>query len=134
MSGNRRRAAFGHCAKLFLAVLALAQPWTAVAAALGFMKSSALGHFQTEDISLMMKNAAQVLESVDPHAIQSWSNPKTGNSGAAEVLSTFTTADGVPCKRVLVSNKVKRGNIEDQVTYAVCKYPGRGWLLNGDVE
>jgi hypothetical protein len=131
---TRRRGLSGGLITVCLAVLILAQPCSAVAAGLGFLKNSALGHFDQEDVDLMMRNAGQVLESTLPHASQSWSNPKSGNSGAAEVLSTFTGADGVPCKRVRVSNKVKSGNIEDQATYTVCKYPGRGWLLNGDVE
>jgi hypothetical protein len=133
MNGNTRRSFSGDLTKLFLAVLALALPWIAAAAGLGFLKNAAVGSFDEEDVDLMMKNAGQVLESTAPNASQNWSNPKTGNSGAAEVLSTFTGTDGVPCKRVRVSNKAKRGNVEDQAIYTVCKYPDRGWRLSGEV-
>jgi hypothetical protein len=134
MNGDTRRTLSGELSKLLLAVVALALPWIAAGAGLGFLKNSAVGHFDEEDVDLMMKNAGQVLESTAPHASQTWSNPKTGNSGGAEVLSTFTGTDGEPCKRVRVSNKVQRGNIEDQATYTVCKDPQRGWRLHGEVE
>jgi hypothetical protein len=134
MNGHTRRRLSGGLPKLCLALLSLVQPWVVVATGLGFLRNSALGHFEEEDVNLMLKNAGEVLESVSPHANKTWSNPKTGNSGVAEVLDAFTRPDGVLCKRVRVLNKVKRGDIEDQATYTVCKDPDHGWRLNGEVE
>lgn len=133
MNRGMKRRLSGNSAKLCLSVVAVALPWIAVAAGLGFLKNTAMGRFDQEDVDLMMKNAGQVLESTSPRASQTWSNPKTGNSGGAKVLTAFAEADGLQCKRLQISNKVKGGNIEDQATYTVCKYPQRGWLVRGDV-
>lgn len=133
MNRSMKRRLSGDLVKLCLAVVAVTLPWIAVAAGLGFLKNTAMGHFDRTDVDLMMKNAGQVLESTSPHASQTWSNPKTGNSGGAKVLRAFAEADGLQCKRLQISNKVKGGNIEDQATYIVCKYPHRGWLVRGDV-
>jgi hypothetical protein len=57
---------------------------------------------------------------------------QTGSSGFAEVRSEFMAEDGAPCKRLRVANKA--GGMESDATYAVCKYEGRGWLLNPDAK
>jgi hypothetical protein len=116
-----------------LTILAVAAvPLAAYAANLAFLKNSPAYYFQPEDTDLMMKNARQVLDSADPAAKQEWSNPKTGASGLAEVRGQFTATDGVPCKRLRVTNKVK--GVESDATYTVCKYPKRGWVVNVDAQ
>jgi hypothetical protein len=133
-SHTRESAISAGLVKVCIAVFLLAQPYTTLAAGLGFLKNSAAGYFDQEDIELMIGNASRVLEATDPHATRDWSNPKSGNFGRAEVLRVFTGLDGVLCKQVRVSNNVTRGDIEDQATYTVCKYFDRGWLLSGLVS
>src|SRR5258708_718297 len=127
MNGNTSP---GNLIKLCLAVLLQAQACIVVAAGLGFLRNAAVEYFDEQDFELMLKNAGQVLESTSSEVSQNWSNPQSGNSGAAEVLGAFTGPDGMPCKRVRVTNKAKRTNIEDRTTYTVCKYPVHAWLLN----
>jgi len=105
---------------------------TAYAANLSFLNNSPLAYFQPEDVDHMMENARKVLDSSDPAAKQSWSNPKTGASGYAQAKGQFTASDGSPCKRLRIMNKVK--NLQNDATYTVCKYPDRGWVVNTDAR
>jgi hypothetical protein len=102
------------------------------AANLGFLAKSPISYFQQDDVDLMKKNAYAVLDSSDQDSKQSWTNPRTGASGSAEVVGQFTAPDGTPCKRLQVVNKIK--NLEGQGTYTVCKYKSRGWILNADAR
>lgn len=97
-----------------------------------FLGNTPLNFFQPADFDLMRKNAEAVLDSAQPNAKQSWSNPKTGASGFAQVASQFTMADGTPCKRLRIFNKA--GGLESVATYPVCKYSGRGWVINADAQ
>jgi hypothetical protein len=105
---------------------------TAHAANLSFLSNSPIAYFQAEDTDLMMQNARKVLDSPDPAAKQSWSNPKTGASGSAEAVGQFKASDGAPCKRLRLVNKIK--NMEGEATYTVCNYPKRGWVVNTDAQ
>jgi hypothetical protein len=104
----------------------------AQAANLGYLKNSPVAYFQQADTDLMLKNANEVLDSSDPNAKKDWSNPRTGASGSAQVLGQFTASDGAPCKRLRIMNKVPQA--EGEATYTVCKYSGRGWVLNPDAK
>ena len=127
---SRRSVALGLCA--CLAVLLAGSSPMATAQGLSFLKDAPAKHFSKEDRDLMTKNLNEVLESAAPDASGEWTNPKTGNSGRAEIRSQFTATDGAPCKSVRVYNKVKRGNIEGDSIQTLCKYPDRGWLLHPD--
>lgn len=97
-----------------------------------FLGNTPLNFFQPDDFELMRNNAEQVLESTQPNAKQSWSNPKTGAAGFAQVAGQFKTADGTQCKRLRIFNKA--GGLESVATYPVCKYSGRGWVINADAH
>ena len=118
----------------WLAILLIAVPCVGLAVGLGFLRNAPVRHFDKEDMNLMMENAGEVLESALPNASQDWSNPKSGNSGRAEVRDQFTGKDGAKCKRLRISNEVKRGNIHSDATYTVCKYEVRGWVLHADAR
>jgi len=123
--------------KVWLAVLScgaavLASQAGADSGNLQFLKKSPIAYFSEDDVDLMMKNARAVLDSSDPAATQSWSNPRTGASGLAEVKGAFTATDGAPCKRLRVVNQYKQ--LESQATYTVCKHSGRGWVVNVDAQ
>jgi hypothetical protein len=118
--------------QVLLIVLLLTQSVLALAQPLPFMKSSPYASFKGKDYELMSANFKAVLESDETHVRREWSNSKTGSSGFAEVLSQFVATDGAPCKRMHLVNRA--GGREGEATYAVCKYPERGWLLHPDAE
>jgi hypothetical protein len=99
---------------------------------LSFLAKSPVSYFKPADTDLMKKNAQAVLDAPESAAKQSWSNPKTGASGLAEVKAAFTTTDGTPCKRLRVVNKAKK--LESEATYTFCKYQDRGWIVNADAQ
>jgi hypothetical protein len=116
-----------------LIVLACALiPLPAVAVNLTFLGNSPVSFMQPDDVNMMRQNAEQVLESPQPNAKQTWSNPKTGASGFAQVTGQFKTADGTQCKRLRVFNRA--GGMEGESTFPVCKYPDRGWVINADAR
>jgi hypothetical protein len=102
---------------------------TAFAGNLSFLADSPLGHFNSDDMALMRENANKVLEAPDANSQQSWSNAKTGASGLAQVREQFTAANGTPCKRLRIVNRVK--GLESDATYTVCK-SADGWIFNAD--
>lgn len=120
--------------RTFLAATAvlLAISFGAPAQHLSFLKSMPAAYFKGEDQQLMKANAREVLDSHDTRASREWSNPKTGSSGLAQVRSEFIATDGAPCKRLRIVNRA--GGVENDSTYPVCKYEGRGWLLHPDAE
>lgn len=112
--------------------VAAATSVAAHASNLSFLNDSPLSYFKPEDVDLMMQNARKVLDSSDPAAKHSWSNPKTGASGSAQAKGQFTASDGTRCKRLQIMNKTK--NVQNEATYTVCKYPDRGWVINTDAR
>ncbi len=112
----------------------MAGSWSLSAGNLSFMQDAPTRYFTQEDRDLMMKNANEVLDSQDPKASQEWVNPKTGNSGGATLRGQFTATDGASCRKLKVSNTVKKGDIKNAATYVLCKYEGRGWVLHPDAE
>jgi hypothetical protein len=99
---------------------------------LSFLSDSPVSHFRQADVDLMKQNAREVLDSSDPAAQRSWSNPNTAASGAAQTVGQFTASGGTPCKRLRVTNQFR--NLASDATYTVCKYPGRGWVINADAQ
>ena len=97
-----------------------------------FLKGTAVTTFNKDDRDRMAGNARAVLNSADASAKQDWNNPATGSSGHAEVVGQFSTSDGTVCKRLRVVNRSKAA--EDSSTQTLCKYAGRGWLLNPDAK
>jgi len=116
-----------------LAVLmACIAPCASQAGNLSFLQDSPSSYFRGDDADLMMKNAQAALDSSDPNAKRSWSNPKTGASGFARVTGHFTATDGAPCKRVRIGNQA--GGLQGEGTYTLCKYQGRGWVFNSEAQ
>jgi hypothetical protein len=118
----------GFIAPLVGAVIA----FSAQAGNLSFLNNSPISLFQPEDVQLMTQNANKVLDSSNPAAKESWSNPQTGASGFAQAKGQFTATDGAPCKRLRVMNKAR--NLQNDAIYTVCKYPDRGWVINTDAR
>jgi hypothetical protein len=117
---------------LLMVLACAAIPLRAVAGNFSFLNNSPLSFLQPDDVDLMKKNAMAALDSAKLNTKQSWSNPKTGASGFAQVTGQFTMADGTPCKRLRLFNKA--GGMENLATYPVCKYSDRGWVINADAQ
>jgi hypothetical protein len=99
---------------------------------LNFLRNSVMANFQQDDTDLMRKNANEVLESPDANARKEWSNPRTGASGSAQVVGQFTASDAAPCKRLRLVNRAAQQH--SQSTHTMCRYEGRGWILNPDAK
>jgi hypothetical protein len=117
---------------MLLMVVGCAFAVAAQAQNLNFLRNSAMSNFQQDDTDLMRKNANEVLDSSDPNAKQDWSNPRTGASGSAQVIGQFTASDGAPCKRLRLVNRAQQAH--SQSTHVLCRYEGRGWILNPDAK
>lgn len=126
----RRGAATAFSLLIVLACAVI--PIRAIAVNPNFLGNTPLNFFQPDDFALMKKTAQEVLDSTQPNAKQSWSNPKTGASGFAQATGQFKMADGTLCKRLRIFNKA--GGLENVATYPVCKYPDRGWVINADAR
>ena len=103
---------------------------TASAGNLTFLADTPVAHFNSDDMALMRESANKVLEAADANAKQSWSNTKTGASGVAQVRGQFTAANGTPCKRLRIVNRVR--GLQSDATYTVCKSADGGWAFNAD--
>jgi hypothetical protein len=107
-------------------------PLVSGASNLSFLDKSTVSNFKEQDVKLLMETADKALDSNDPRAGGSWSNPKTGNSGDVAVTGQFTSSDGHLCKRLKVLNRAK--TMESSAQYVLCQVPGRGWLLNPEAR
>jgi len=113
-------------------IMACLAPAATPAGNLSFLQDSPSSYFKGDDSDLMMKNARAVLDSSEPNAKHSWSNPKTGASGFAQVTGQFTGSDGAPCKRVRIGNQA--GGMQAEGNYTLCKYPQRGWIFHTEAQ
>jgi surface antigen len=102
------------------------------AQSLGFLRNSPLAQFTDQDRKLLNDNALSVLESSQPNAKSSWSNPRTGSSGEAEVRVQFTSTDGFLCKRLRVFNQSRTSH--NEVFFTVCRYTDGRWRANPDAR
>ena len=123
------RAPYLIAAALVVSSMALT---SASAGNLNFLKTSPLNYFKGDDMELMRQNAEKVLEDTGAQAKQSWSNPKTGASGLAQVRGEFKGSDGAPCKRLRIINNAN--GLKSDATYTVCKYPDRGWVMHTEAS
>lgn len=130
---NRRRATPTGTALVLAGILAAFGTCPSASAAnLGFLKDSPISHFNKKDNELMMETALKVLDSTEPRATAEWSNPKSGNSGTVTTIGSFTSTEGLACKRIRVFNKAKA--VEGSANHTVCQFPDRGWLVHADAR
>jgi surface antigen len=83
-----------------------------------------------DDIELL-KAAAQKLyidESVSVGTVETWSNPKSGNTGSVQLIGTFEHK-GLPCRRLQHDIKIK--DVADPFRYIFdrCKVSSGEWKL-----
>jgi surface antigen len=83
-----------------------------------------------EDIE-MLRDAAQRLyidESVAVGTVETWSNPKSGNTGSVQLIGTFEHK-GLPCRRLQHDIKVKDVANPFRYIFDRCKVPSGEWKL-----
>jgi hypothetical protein len=117
---------------LTLALIATCAPALTFAGNLSFLKNSPVSYFKKQDMDMLTRTAEKVLDSQEPNASGSWSNPKTGNSGEITLAGQFTSTEGLACKRLRVLNRAKV--VEGTALHTVCKTLDRGWVLHADAR
>jgi hypothetical protein len=110
-----------------LLMLFLLQVPVARAGNMSFIKDAPMGKFTDEDMKLMNANLDTTWAKAKVQTGHSWSNPKTNHSGTAEALQAFEGPNGIPCKRVRISNRA--GNLTAKSQYTLCKMENQGWML-----
>jgi surface antigen len=108
-------------------ILCLLFPILSSAQNLGFLKDSAVRHFDDQDVAMMMQNVDDALNDAITPTKREWKNAASGNSGRVEVLSAFKNSDSVVCKRARLSN-VARNGITGSSAYTFCKHAQK-WMI-----
>lgn len=119
-------------APVAMAVAIALLPLLAGASNLSFLDDSVVSSFKEQDVKLLMESVDKALDSSDPHARGSWSNPKTGNSGEVVVTGQFTSTGGHTCKNLSVLSRTPK--MQGKGDYILCAVPGRGWLVNPEAR
>ncbi len=78
----------------------------------------------------MGKASAKLYENpaVSVGTIETWANPKSGNSGSVELIEIFR-AQGMPCRKLRHSIKVVRYSQPRTVEFNRCQLPSGEWKL-----
>jgi surface antigen len=126
------RAISGNAWNLASVVAVALMPLLASASNLSFLSNSVVSNFKEQDMKLLMASVDKALDSTDPRASGSWSNPTTGNSGEVAVTGQFTSTDGHTCKNLKVVNRTPK--MQGTGAYILCAVPGRGWLVNPEAR
>ncbi|MEO3430950.1 hypothetical protein AAFN88_19000 [Pelagibius sp. CAU 1746] len=83
-----------------------------------------------EDIEIVRGTAEKLYsdESVPVGTVETWSNPKSGNTGSVQLIGIFEHK-GLPCRRLQHDIKIK--NVADPFRYIFdrCKVPSGEWKL-----
>ena len=87
-------------------------------------------HLTDEDLR-MMSSAAQELTKPTARAAQmeTWSNPKSGNSGSIELLKTFEK-NAMLCQKRRYGVHNDKENKKDSFVVDVCRLPNGEWKLD----
>lgn len=83
-----------------------------------------------EDIDLLVAAAQKLYldESVAVGAMESWSNPASGNAGTVELIGTFEH-QGLPCRRLQHDIQVKGAANPFRYIFDRCKTADGAWKL-----
>jgi surface antigen len=81
-----------------------------------------------QDIELLGAAADRVYDAGEIGASEAWSNPASGNSGAARLLETFER-DGLPCRRIEHVVNIRRDAVPKRLVLATCRTADGRWLL-----
>ena len=81
-----------------------------------------------EDLSLMSKAAREQMDGKPDGTVNSWSNPKSGNSGKA-TLNKTSIINGQTCRRVTHTIMTKQKPEPASYFVNICKQPDGSWKL-----
>ena len=92
---------------------------------LRFLKDAPIEKMTREDLALMMKNSNEALSRNADGETSAWTNPKTGASGTATPLRSFTQK-GMKCSEADYTNHA--GGFNGGGRFTLCRV-GNDWKL-----
>ena len=126
---NAKGEQFVNTLRVVLFILAAALLWPLATAAQVNPFGDSLD-LKDADIAMLQAAASTLFQNDEARIGQTetWSNPKTGNSGAVSLLEVFKRS-GMPCKRV--QHSIKQKGRTDQIIYqfARCRAADGSWKL-----
>ncbi len=93
---------------------------------LGFLRDSPIQRMTPEDQQMMMRNSNEALNRNADGETSGWSNPKTGASGTATPLRTFTQK-GMKCRETQYTNHA--GGFNGDSTFTLCRVASGEWKI-----
>jgi surface antigen len=93
---------------------------------LGFLKNTASALLTDEDRELQRAAIMAVLEDANAKSAKDWKNPQTGHSGSIQSLGNYRSDDGLPCRKLKISNHAD--GLQNEATYPVCKTAEGEWI------
>jgi len=93
---------------------------------MGFLRDSPIQRMTREDTVMMMRNSSEALSRNADGETSGWSNPKTGASGTATPLRTFTEK-GMKCRETRYTNHA--GGFNGESTFNLCRVASGEWKV-----
>jgi surface antigen len=93
---------------------------------LAFFKDAPIEKMTKEDLALLMKNSNEALNRNADGETSGWTNPKTGASGTATPLRTFTQK-GMKCRETEYTNHA--GGFNGGGKFTLCRVPNGEWKI-----
>jgi surface antigen len=93
---------------------------------MGFLRDSPIQRMTKEDTVMMMRNSSEALNRNANGETSGWSNPKTGASGTATPLRTFTQK-GMKCRETRYTNHA--GGFNGDSTFTLCRVASGEWKV-----
>jgi surface antigen len=109
-----------------LAVLAAASLAASAQTNMRFLKDAPIDKMTREDTELMLKNSNEALSRNADGETSGWANPKTGASGTATPLRSFTQK-GMKCREAQYTNHASGLNGGGKFT--LCRVADGSWKL-----
>src|SRR5262245_32891677 len=93
---------------------------------LGFLRDSPIQKMTPDDTKMMMRNSTEALNRNADGETSGWSNSKTGASGTATPLRTFTQK-GMKCREIRYTNHA--GGFNGETTFNLCRVASGEWKV-----
>ena len=93
---------------------------------MGFLRDSPIQKMTPQDSEMMMRNSNEALNRNADGETSGWSNPKTGASGTATPLRTFTQK-GMKCRETQYTNHA--GGFNGASTFTLCQVASGQWKV-----
>jgi surface antigen len=91
-----------------------------------FLQDAPVERMTKEDLALMMRNSNEALARNADGETSGWTNPKTGASGTATPLRTFTQK-GTRCRETEYTNHA--GGLSGGGRFTLCRQPSGEWKI-----